>query len=509
MFSAVKTAIISGMKAIGVTVEADVSNGLPCFDMVGDLNSQVKEAKERVRTAIKNSGFSLLAKKQVINICPADIRKEGSTMDLAIAIAVLVGHGLLPQECVKDYLFAGELGLDGKVNSINGAMPIIACAKEMGVTKCIIPKSNEAEGTVIDGVLVYCVQNLKEAFEFLIGNEVLQPIQCKANELFNQAGKENCDDFAELNGQVTLKRACEIAAAGMHNLLMIGPPGSGKTMAARRIPGILPSISLNEAIEISSLYSVNGMLASGEGLIAKRPFREVHHTVTKTAMVGGMRRAGEVSLADKGVLFLDEFPEFDRSVLETLRQPLESGKVNISKGYVHHEYPADFMLVAAMNPCKCGFYPDLNKCRCTAGEIRRYLSRVSGPLLDRIDICTETSKIQYDDITSTCLNESSENIRKRVEEAHQIQKERFKSRNYHFNSKMTSTDVKRFCPLDKETKEYMEMAFDKLDLSARTYNKTLKVSRTIADLSGSENVQLLHIKEALFFRGLDKKYMEV
>lgn len=509
MFSAVKTAIISGMKAICVTVEADVSNGLPCFDMVGDLNSQVKEAKERVRTAIKNSGFSLLAKKQIINICPADIRKEGSTMDLAIALAVMAGHGLIPLECVDGILFAGELGLDGRVNSINGAMPIIACAKEAGIKKCIIPKANKAEGAVIDGVEVICVNTLIEAFDYLTGSEIIEPVKCMANELFSKAARSNHEDFSEINGQVILKRACEIAAAGMHNLLMIGPPGSGKTMAARRIPGILPSISLNEAIEISSLYSVNGMLGPGEGLIAKRPFREVHHTVTKTAMIGGMRRAGEVSLADKGVLFLDEFPEFERGVLETLRQPLESGKVNISKGYVHHEYPADFMLVAAMNPCKCGFYPDLNKCRCTAGEIRRYLNRVSGPLLDRIDICTETSKIQYDDITNTCLNETSESIRCRVEAAHEIQKERFKSRNYHFNAGMTSTDVKRFCILDKETKDYMESAFEKLELSARTYNKTLKVARTIADLAGQENIQLLHIKEALFFRGLDKKYMEV
>ncbi len=508
MFGAVCSAFISGIKSECVTVEADVSSGLPGFDMVGDLSPQVREAKERVRTAIKNSDICLSPKRTVINICPADIRKQGSSMDLAIALAVLMGNGIISGEDISETMFVGELGLDGRINGINGVMAMVTDARDRGFRRCVIPAANIREGSIIDGIAVYGVESLEETVDFLNGNLPLAAATCRAEEVFIRESGASVEDFSDINGQAVLKRACEIAASGMHNLLMIGPPGSGKTMAARRIPGILPSITLKEAIEISSLYSVNGMLPGSKGLIAKRPFREVHHTVTKVAMVGGRERAGEVSLADKGVLFLDEFPEFERSALETLRQPMESGKVSISRAASHIEYPARFMLVAAMNPCKCGYYPDLNKCRCTSSEIRKYLSKVSGPMLDRIDICTETAKVEYKDVISVGENESSADIRRRVEAAHEIQKNRFASFDYSFNSQMPPAHIKRFCKLDKECAGYMEKAFEQLDLSARSYNKTLKVARTIADLAGEPEIKLDHLREALMFRGLDKKYIE-
>ena len=508
MFGAVSSAFLCGIKSVIVRVEADVSYGLPGFDMVGDLSSQVRESKERVRTAIKNSGISLPAKKTVINICPADIHKQGSSMDIAIAVAVLTAHDEIPGDALGDTVFVGELGLEGRINGINGVMTMVSAAKAQGYKRCIIPKDNISEGSVIDGITVYGAETLGQVVAFLKGEDLIEPTKCCAQEIFEEETGRTGEDFSDINGQTVLKRACEIAAAGMHNLLMIGPPGSGKTMAARRIPGILPSITLKEAIEISSLYSVNGMLPGGKGLMAKRPFREVHHTVTKIAMIGGAGRAGEVSLADKGVLFLDEFPEFAREVLETLRQPMESGKISISRASNHVDYPARFMLVAAMNPCKCGYYPDLNKCNCTSSEIKRYLSKVSGPMLDRIDICTETSRVEYSDIVSTGKSESSEAIRSRVEAAHEIQRKRFAKYDYSFNSAMPSSHIRKYCVLDDRSSDYMKKAFDHLELSARTYNKTLKVARTIADLEAAENISLDHLREALLFRGLDKKYIE-
>lgn len=509
MFGEVNTGVITSMYGTIVTIEADVSNGLPCFDMVGDLNLQAKEARERVRTAIKNSGYVLLAKKVVINAYPADVRKEGSTMDLAIAIAVLTAFGFLPQSDLGDIMFLGELSLQGRLNPVNGVMAMVAAAKKAGIKKCIVPMDNLEEGCIIQGVEVYGASCLKDVCEHILGEKSLSLGECRTEEIFIKGINTFTEDFADINGQPVLKRVCEIAATGLHNLLMIGPPGSGKTMAARRLAGILPSFSMDEAIEISSIYSMNGNLSNEAPLMTSRPFREVHHTATKVGMIGGARKAGEVTLSHKGILFLDEFPEFDRSVLECLRQPMESGRVQITRANAKLEYPAEFMLVAAMNPCKCGYYPDLNKCRCSAGEIRKYLNKISGPMLDRIDLCTETSKIEVSDILDRTRGESSKEIRARVEKAHEIQRKRYSAEKYKFNSKIPSSDINKYCQLDKETVDYLRSAFERLELSARIFNKVLKVSRTIADLEGCERILLPHVKEALMYRGLDRKYLDV
>ena len=508
MLGYVLSGTVAGIERVPVMVEADISDGLPQFDMVGFLASEVKEARERVRTAVKNTGFFLEPRRYTINLSPADLRKEGNLFDLPIAIAVLIGLGILPQNTVDDCMIFGELGLDGSIRPINGALPLVNAAAGNGISRCIVPRDNGLEASVVEDIDVFALSTLAEVTDYLLNPEKYTPVMTDAAKLLSDQQEEVGEDFSDINGQTAAKRATTIAAAGFHNILYIGPPGSGKSMMARRIPTILPQLTLSEAIELTKIYSICGLLPRQKALIGTRPFRSPHHTTSMQAMTGGGRvpRPGEISLADRGVLFLDELPEFNNSSLEVLRQPLEDRQIVLARVHGTYRYPADFQLVAAMNPCKCGYYPDRSKCSCTPADVARYVGRISRPLLDRIDLCVEMPRIEYSDLAGVSeKNETSAAIRQRVERAVNIQKERYKNEKILFNSQLSARLIEKYCPLGKAEREVLGQAFEAMNLSARAYHRIIKVARTIADLDGAERIGVKHITEAIGYRTYDRE----
>ena len=509
-FSTILSAAVDGLQAELIRVEADVSNGLPVFHMVGYLSSEVREAGERVRTAIRNSGYEYPPKRTVVNLSPATVRKRGASFDLPIAAAILTALGQIPPGSAKDCLMIGELGLNGSVGKVPGVLPMVMEAARQGIRRCIIPEENAGEGRLVKGVEIIGVSSLNEAAALLQGKPCAKQRKESPEKKYEteRTGEDRIPDFAELQGQENVRRAAEIAVAGGHNLLMIGPPGSGKSMTARCMAGILPPPDEEESLEITRIYSVLGLLDPEAPLIRQRPFREVHHTATRAALIGGgtVPRPGEISLAHGGILFLDELPEFNRSVLEVLRQPLENREIRLSRTHGTYRFPADFMLVAAMNPCPCGNYPDLSKCRCTPSQIQMYLGRISRPFLDRIDLCVEAPRIGFGSLTGTACQESSSEIRKRVVRVRAIQKERYEKEGIRNNAALRTEDLKRYCVLGNREKKLMERAFSQMELTARGYHRILRTARTIADLDGEARIRENHLREALSLRMIDEKY---
>ena len=509
MLAKIKSAAVLGLDAFEIEVETHLERGLPGLSLVGLPDTAVKESKDRINAAIKNSAYDFPLKRIIINLAPADIKKEGSSYDLPIAIAILTASGQIESDKMNDYIFLGELALDGNLRPIKGALPIAILGEKKNYKGIILPKENAHEAAVITGVDVLPAESLKEVVDFINGEEEIDPLKVNIEDMFKEFNKWDID-FYEVKGQYHVKRALEIAAAGGHNLIMIGPPGSGKSMLSKRFATILPNMTLAEALETTKIYSVAGLLPHNKALMATRPFRSPHHSISDAALVGGGRipKPGEISLAHHGVLFLDELPEFKKNVLEVMRQPLEDREVTIARTASTLKFPASFVMVAAMNPCPCGYYGDPTRdCTCGASKIKSYLSKISGPLLDRIDIHIEVPAVKYEELSQKEDGEKSENIRKRVIASREIQLERYSEVDIFANASMNQKHIKKHCQLDNASEKILKRAIETLALSARAYNRILKVSRTIADLDGKQNIEISHISEAIQYRSLDRKYI--